>query len=302
MSRTPRATLIALGKLIRWCRDLAGLKQADLAKKLGYSVGWLSNVETGQLRPRRDQIIRIEKSLALPEGTLTSIYDDLKPGHPVELFERFEGMEQSASSIRSYDALAIPGLLQTEETARALLKAGRPVDRPEVVEELVARRMSRQAILERDDPPSLWMLLDETVIRRPVGGSEVHAAQLDYLVEIAERPGISVQVIPFAAGAHAGLVSTFAIFSFSEEPDIAYSEDPAMGHIHDRPDLVRTITEAYNALNASALPAAASMTFIREVKEEICPPQSGGASRAVLEATAECASKSPFSTESRERV
>src|SRR3569833_2845 len=263
MGKAPSPTLVTLGRIVRFCRDAADIKQADLAKTLGYSVGWLSNVETGQLRARRDQVVAIEKALGLPTATLTAVYDDLRHDHPVERFERYEETERRATRILDYEALAIPGLLQTEETARALLVAGRPADTPDAIEDLVARRMARQDILTREVPPMLWVVLDETVIRRPVGGPKVHGDQLDHLLNIAQRPGISIQVIPFASGAHAGLVSTFYIFAFEQEPSIAYTEDPATGHIHERPELVRTFSDTYYALQTSALPSVALIAMIK---------------------------------------
>jgi transcriptional regulator with XRE-family HTH domain len=269
MGKTPSPTLVTLGRIVRFCRDSANIRQADLAKTLGYSVGWLSNVETGQLRARRDQVVAIEKALGLAEATLTDVYDDLRHDHPVERFERYEERERLATRILDYEALAIPGLLQTEETARALLVAGRPADTLEAIDDLVARRMARHDILSRAAPPMLCFVLDETVIRRPVGGAKVHTGQLDHLLDLADRPGISIQVVPFASGAHAGLVSSFIIWSFDNEPSVAYTEDPATGHIHERPELVRTISDTYHALQTSALPSVTSIAIIREVRDEI---------------------------------
>lgn len=271
MGNPPSPSRVTLGRLIRFCRDSAGRKQNQLAQALGYSVGWLSNVETGQLRPRRDQITAIEEELALPTGTLTDVYDDLlkhESPHPVESFDRFIDLERTATTIHDYEALVVPGLLQTEETARAILAAGRPGDRPEAIDELVDARMRRQEIFGQANPPTLWIVLDETVIRRPVGGAKVQAAQLDHLLETSARPGITVQVIPFATGAHAGLVSTFYIFSFNDSHDVAYTEDPATGHVHERPELVRVMSETYDALRASALPASASVELIKKAREE----------------------------------
>ncbi|MFB9837074.1 helix-turn-helix domain-containing protein [Actinoallomurus acaciae] len=269
MVKPPSPTLLTLGRIIRFCRDAAGIRQADLAKTLGYSVGWLSNVETGQLRARRDQVVAIERALGLAESTLTDVYDDLPHDHPVKRFERYEERERQAARILDYEALAVPGLLQTEETTRALLMAGRPADPPDAIENLVARRMARQEVLRRAAPPPLWVILDETVIRRPVGGPKVHSAQLDHLLDMADRPAISIQLIPLATGAHAGLVSTFYIFSFENAPSIAYSEDPAAGHIHERPELVRIFLDTYHALQTSALPSVASLSIIKEVRDEI---------------------------------
>lgn len=271
MGNPPSPSRITLGRLIRFCRDAAGRKQSQLAEALGYSVGWLSNVETGQLRPRRDQVAAIEEELTLPHGTLTDVYDDLlkhESPHPVESFDRFRELERSASVIHDYEALTLPGLLQTRDTAQALLAAGRPGDKPDVIDELVNVRMRRQEILDQGEPPILWAILDETVIRRPIGGSRVHAAQLDHLLDATDRPGITVQVIPLATGAHAGLAGTFYIFSFRHGPDIAYAEDPATGHIHERPELVRAVADTHDAIRASVLPATTSIDLIKKVREE----------------------------------
>lgn len=266
MSNSP--TLVTLGRLVKFCRETAGIKQAELAKMLGYSNGWLSNVETGQLRARRDQIVKIEKTLGLPESSFTDVYDSLRHEHPVESFDRYAELERQAITIQGYDSQAMPGLLQTEETARALISAGRPTAKAEVIEDLVARRLDRQQILDKDESSALWLVVDEPVIRRPVGGRDVHAAQLDHLLKEMERPAVTVQVVPFATGAHAGLAGTFYILSFESEPNIAYTEDPATGHILERPDLVRAITDTHHALRMSVLPTKASADLIKQVREE----------------------------------
>lgn len=265
----PRQAVVTLGRFVKFARETAGIRQADLAATLGYSTGWLSNVETGQLKARRDQIAAIEVALKMPDGSLTEIYDQLnREHHPVESFDLFAKLERSARTIQDYESLAMPGLLQTEDTARALLSAGRPTDSPDVIDELVAMRMERQLVLTQDTPPKLWIVLDEPVIRRPVGGRDVHRKQLDHLLQAAEQPGISVQAIPFDTGAHAGLVATFHILGFETGPDIAYSEDPATGHILERPELVRAMSDAYNALRLSVLPMVASVELIKKIREE----------------------------------
>jgi hypothetical protein len=228
-------------------------------------------VETGQLCPQKQTVIELEKVLGLPEKVLLDILDLVKyeEPHPVVAFERYADAESRATVIREYDALVVPGLLQTPDYARALLVAGRPNAKPEVIESLLAARLERQEILSRDDPPILWLVLDETALHRPVGGRDVHIEQLDVVLEAAQRPGITVQVVPLSTGAHAGLTGGFTILSFRDDPDVAYTEDHERGHFRERPDLVRAWFGAYEALHMVTETAAASLEVIRQIREKL---------------------------------
>lgn len=271
MGNTVSPALVTLGAAIRRYRETAGLKQAQLARALNYSDGWVSNVETGQLRPKRQAVMACEKVLGLPDGVLLDIYGLIRheTPHPVGSFDRYADAERRATVIRKYDALVVPGLLQTPDYARALIAAGRPTARPEVIEALLSTRLDRQAILSRDNAPTLWSVVDESAIRRPVGGRSVHIAQLDALLDAAQQPGVAVQVIPLSTGARAGLTCSFTILSFHDGPDIAYTEDREMGHFHEIPQLVRAWFDAYEALRVVTLPAAASLDLIRAIREEL---------------------------------
>lgn len=247
------------------------MTQEYLAGLINYSKGWVGNVESGQLCPPKQTVIDLEKVLGLPEKVLLDIYDLIKyeEPHPVRSFERYTDAESRAAVIRQYHSLVLPGLLQTPDYARALIAAGRPSARPEVVETLLAARLERQEILARDDPPTLWLVIDETALLRPVGGREVHRAQLDVLLEAARRPGITVQVIPLSTGAHAGLTCSFTILSFTDEPDLAYTEDNESGHFRERPELVQGWFAAYEALHLVTETAATSVEVIRQLREKL---------------------------------
>ena len=136
-------------------------------------------------------------------------------------FLEFVEREREATSVREFNALAVPGLLQTEEYAWALIRAGRPTDSDEEIGQLVAARVERQRILERPRPPMLWAVVDEGVLRRPVGGAVVFHDQLDHLAKLGKRPGIVFQVMPFSAGAHAGLLGEFILLGRSDGHDVA---------------------------------------------------------------------------------
>jgi transcriptional regulator with XRE-family HTH domain len=271
MNKPISPSLRTLGAAIRRHRETAGMTQEYLASLINYSNGWVSNVETGQLCPQKQAVVELEKVLGLPEKVLLDIYELIKyeEPHPVLSFERYADAERRATVIRKYDALVVPGLLQTPEYARALIAAGRPSARPEVIETLLAARLERQEILSRDDPPTLWFVLDETVLMRPIGGRDVHVAQVDALLEAAERPGITVQVIPLATGAHTGLTCSFTILSFNDEPDVAYTEDRERGYFRERPEIVQAWFGSYEALHTVTETAAASLEVIQRIREKL---------------------------------
>ncbi|MCO6005547.1 helix-turn-helix domain-containing protein [Actinoallomurus purpureus] len=263
-------TLIALGSELRRYRLAAGnMTQGHLAKLINYSEGMISNVETAQKVPRRDFVERCDQALSTG-GALLVLHGLLKhETHPVQSFARYAEAEHQASGIHMWDVVVIPGIFQTPEYARALLTAGRPAARPEIIEDLVTARIERQDILFREKPPVLWAVIDESTLRREIGSKETQRAQLDRLVELARQPGINVQVIPLATGAHAGLTSSFIILSFDGSPDMAYSEDPATNHLHEKPELVKTMSETYEALRVLALPVSASLDLIQQIQEEL---------------------------------
>jgi len=130
---------------------------------------------------------------------------------------------------------------------------------------LVTARLERQVILDRDDPPLLWVLIDEEALRRPVGGREVMQVQVEHLVEMAGRPSVVIQVIPRDVGAHQGLAGAFVIADFAKAPSIVYLETALTGLVVERPEDVSAVTLRYETLKTEALPRAASLELLREV-------------------------------------
>ncbi|MEV5704422.1 Scr1 family TA system antitoxin-like transcriptional regulator [Actinoallomurus sp. NPDC052274] len=164
MRTPPSPILITLGRLVRRYRDAASILQADLAKRLGYSDGWLSNVETGQLRPRREHITAIEQALTLPPGVLMEVYDLLE-GESLPVWMRdWLGEERRSSALRAFELALVPGLLQTPDYARSVLDGD---------EAALTARIERQAILKSENPPTLRCVLDETVLTRGFGDAKV---------------------------------------------------------------------------------------------------------------------------------
>jgi transcriptional regulator with XRE-family HTH domain len=246
------------------------LTQEQLARLVDRSTAWLGTIETGHGFPHKKDIIEIEKALRLAPKVFLDLLElnKYEEPNPVVGFRRYLDAERRARVVRQYSALVVPELLQVPEYARALITARHPMATPEAVESLLGERLRRQEVLSGDAPPRLWLIVDEAALRRPVGGRAVHLAQLDALSEAAQRPNVGLQLIPASTGAHAGLMGGFTILGFADDPDIAYTEDNERGHFRERPDLVRSWFNAFEALRTATLPATASSDLIRSIREK----------------------------------
>jgi hypothetical protein len=149
-------------------------------------------------------------------------YGDVLP----QWFRAYVDLESAAALIRTYEGQFVPGLLQTEDYMRAVVSGGHLEDPPEEAEHRVQLRLGRQALLERADAPRLWAVVDEAALRRPVGGRQVMRAQLERLIEATKLPNVTLQVLPFAAGAHPAMVGAFSVLRFTDQelPDVVYVE------------------------------------------------------------------------------
>jgi transcriptional regulator with XRE-family HTH domain len=194
-------------------------------------------------------------------------YDDVLP----LWFRIAVGLEESASLIRAYEPQVVPGLLQTEGYIRAITAASFPGAAPEETERRVALRLARQQLLTRPDPPDYWAVLDETVVRRTVGGAEVMREQLAHLIETISQPKITVQVIPFAAGWHPALYGMFNIFRFpaQELPDVVYSESLTGSYYLNKPEESAQYTEALDQMCAQAASPEQTINILHNVMKEI---------------------------------
>lgn len=179
-------------------------------------------------------------------------------------FRPYVQLEEQASTIRSFESMVVPGLLQTRDYAHAILSARRTND----VASLLDARMERQAILEREASPELWVVLDETVLRRPVGSSAVMRGQLHALIAASERPSTVIQVVPFSAGAHAGISGPFATLSFTEGDPVVYVDGFLKGQLLADPAEVRAAYRAYDLLMGAALSVPQSIDLIARVLKE----------------------------------
>jgi transcriptional regulator with XRE-family HTH domain len=258
------------GAELRYYRTRAGLSQKDVASWANVSHDVISKIETGDRPPAEDFPPRLD---AVPEldtrGALTRLWDHLKKGHKQRLhgwFQPWADIESEATVLRWYEPLVVPGLLQTEDYARAILSA-RPDGDLTDLDDQVAARLARQSVLDRPNAPQLWCVLDEGVLHRPIGGPKVIRSQLYHLAEAAEHPKTTIQVIR-TAGAHAGLLGGFILADLDARPPMAYLETAAEGQITDSPSAIDHVALRFDRLRSQAESWATSRDLIRKVAEE----------------------------------
>jgi transcriptional regulator with XRE-family HTH domain len=263
--RTPRQVF---GAMLRYHREQAGLSRADLARQVSKSVSLIQAIELGQRAATPEVTADLERCLAA-DGALTRLREEIGDGLGYQpypsWFQDWVASEREAKRLRSFEPSLVPGLLQTEEYARAVFSARFGATDQEI-EEQVAARLKRQEILARQDPPALWVILDEAVLRRPVGGRNVMREQLTHLVVASRRPATSVQVIPSEVGVHRGLwAGAFIIADFDNGSPVGYQETASQGQFVDRAEDVGVLVDCWDTLVREALPWAASQALLEEV-------------------------------------
>lgn len=214
-----------------------------------------------------DAFLALAKDASKPGWWHT--YTDVLPAW----FRTFVGLEEAASLIRGWEPHWIPGLLQTPDYARAAVATGFPDANDDETERRVELRLARQAILDRPDPPRLWVVMDESALRRPAAttGPAVMRAQLDRLIDAAQQPNITLQVLPVAAGLHPALHGVFYLLRFpdAEMPDIVYGEHLTSAFYLDKPQEAAAYLEVLDRISAQAAPAEKTADILRGIGKEI---------------------------------
>jgi transcriptional regulator with XRE-family HTH domain len=264
--------LALFGAELRHYRTAAGLSQEQLGDRIGYSAALVGAVETARRMPTEDFTARCDVVEELGTGGAllrlrTHLRDQLHRQVWPPWFREWPSIEREALSLRTWELALIPGLLQTADYARAILRGALPDATDEEVEQQVSARLERQQILRRQDPPMLWAIMDEGTLRRRVGNAEIMREQLGHLIEASQSPKIKVLVVPASAGAHVGLSGAFVIAEFRDAPDVVYLDTAAQGQIADHPDIVKACDQVFDTLRAEALPPGASLDLIAEVRD-----------------------------------
>jgi transcriptional regulator with XRE-family HTH domain len=266
---------------MRAMREQRGWSQAELARRGNYSESAIAMVETFQRAPTLALAKALDRTFetagftedgpdgpATP-GTFMRLWHKLRTISFPASFRPFVEHEEKAAELRMFEHSLVPGLLQTEDYARAAL-VRQPNTTEEQVAELLAARMARQAILTRKTPrpPLVWAVIDEGALYREVGGPKVMHDQLVHLLAVSERPNVTIQVLPFSAGGHKGLQGAFMIADFRNEPSIVFVDEILGGRVVEDADAAAEAALHFNTLRSEALPKVASRDLMAKAAEE----------------------------------
>ena len=283
MTMGPTVRRRRLGSELRKLREDHSIKLEEVAERLGVAASTLSRIETGKAPTKSVYLTAMLEMYGVTDSGQRqvlvdmareghrkgwwSVYDDVLPTG----FGIYVGLEAEAAGVRSFEGEVINGLFQTPDYARAILREVQVKDTEEQIERLVDLRIKRQDSLERDTPLDVWLILDESVVRRTIGGPEVMRGQLARLVEASRKPNVTLQVLPFASGSHAGLRGSFSILEFPEraDPDVAYVESVAGIIYLEKEREVKHCAEAFDRLRAAALSPGQSADLIVEAAKEL---------------------------------
>jgi transcriptional regulator with XRE-family HTH domain len=282
LQSSPTVLRMILGRQLQALREKAGLSYQQAADSIYASEWTLRRIEAGKgaLKPLNIKSLLITYGVTDVreiDAFLGLARDASRPGwwHSYgdalpDWFKVAVGLEESASLIRAYEPQVVPGLLQTEGYVRAITAASFPSEQEPDAERRVALRLARQDLLRRPAPPEYWVVLEETVLRRPIGGPDVMRGQVEYLIECAARPNITIQVLPFAAGWHPAMYGMFNLFRFPDDaiPDVVYSEGLTSAYYLNKPEETAKYTEALDRMATMAATPDQSISILREVLKE----------------------------------
>ncbi|MFJ2717723.1 helix-turn-helix domain-containing protein [Streptomyces sp. NPDC091412] len=279
----PTVGQVVLGRRLLDLRESAGLKREEAARILHVAPATVRRMEMAEVALKIPYLQLLLKAYGVSDEEAEAFmrlaedanqpgwwqrFHDILPGW----FSMYVSLEGAAALIRSYEPHFVPGLLQTEDYARGVLKSGAVGQTsPEDIERHVALRMQRQDLLTRPDAPRIWVVMDETALRRQVGDSEVMRAQIDRLLEAAKLPNVTLQVAPFSAGPHAGTYGPFVLFRFAmpELPDMVYSEYLTGAVYLDARQEVASHLEVMDRMAAQAATAHRTKEILRDFRKEL---------------------------------
>jgi len=252
---------------LRTLREQAGFSGAEVAKRIGMSTSKISRIETGNSGLQSEDVASLLGLYQVPVSVRDELLDLLRrseergwwtrqPGLP-QLWRSLITFEAQAIRIQNYEALVVPGLLQTAEYAQAIIQGIAPTVSAAELDNLVAARMARQALLTESHAPQFFAAIDEGALRRPIGEPGVMHRQLLHLLSAAAQPNVTLRVVPISAGAHAGLRGPFVILEFADETALVHVENQSTGlFLEEEADLSAYRLALGNMMYAALAPAA----------------------------------------------
>jgi transcriptional regulator with XRE-family HTH domain len=279
----PTVQRMLVGAKLRRLRTDLGLTREQAADHIRASAWKIHRLENGQVSFKERDLLdlldlyevvdpqEIADTLALAREAnhpgWWQHYGDVLPAW----FRAYVDLESAASLIRTYEGQYIPGLLQTDDYIRAVVHAAHLTDTSDEVGRRVRLRMARQTLLTRDQPPRLWAVIDEAALRRPVGGPEVMRGQLERLIDATKLATVTLQLLPFAAGAHPAMAGAFSVLRFGDRelPDVVYLEHLTGASYLDKRDEVERYLDIMELLCLQAEPPARTVELLQGILEEL---------------------------------
>ncbi|WP_214414273.1 helix-turn-helix domain-containing protein [Sphaerisporangium fuscum] len=257
---------------LRRRREAARLTQRQLAQRIRYSDSMVNMVEKAKRSPSKPFAEKCDQVFGL-DGTMTKLQADTGWKKAPEYLRSWLEEEQDADCLRAWQPAIVPGLLQTEAYAREIL-AATPGIIEEELEKRLANRMQRQAILYRDEPPVLNVVMDEAVLYRVIGDIEVMQEQLRHLLEVARHPRVAIQIVPRTVRAHCGMAGGFIIAERNGAPYAAYTDAQPFGRTFSDRRLIAELVRLYDALRAESVPFSQSLLLIEEAVKQLAAKSS----------------------------
>ncbi|MBM7439026.1 helix-turn-helix transcriptional regulator [Streptomyces sp. HB132] len=254
------------GEWFREQRLAAGLTQQELADAAVMTRSHIAHIEAGRRIPSKEDARRLDE--ALNTGNVLSSFLPDSDVAVADYFEAARLLEQQAVFIREFALSYVPGILQTEAYARAVLGTSFPPMGEEERDKLIVTRLERGKILNDPLTPAVWALLDEAVLRRAVGGPEVMAAQISHMVRLVETERVRVHVMPLTLGFHPLMDGMLTLMSFEDQPPVAYGEGLRMGKVHDSLPVVQELQGRYDLALSDALPLKESLALLRATAKD----------------------------------
>lgn len=285
----PTVLRILLGAQLRRLREANRISLEEAGNVIRASHSKISRLETGRVGFKDRDIVDLLTFYGVTDADEREAvrqlvrrantpgwwhdYSDILPGW----FELYVGLEEAAAQIRAYEVQFVPGLLQTRDYARAVTLLGHGAAPDREIERRVNLRVARQLLLTKPDPPNVWAVLDEAVLRRPVGGPDVMRAQLEHLLDVAEQPNVTIQIMPFQTGGHAAAGGPFSILSFAEPdlPNVVYLEQLTSALYLDKPEIIDSYMAVMEKVCMEAATPADSTDAIRMFIRQHLPDRLG---------------------------
>jgi transcriptional regulator with XRE-family HTH domain len=279
----PTVQRMLVGAQLRRLRTEMGLTREEAGEAIRASEWKIHRLENGQVGFKERDIIDLLRLYGVTDPTEVAEFVALareanSPGwwqHYGDVlppwFRTYVDLESVATLIRTYEGQFIPGLLQTDDYMRAVVQGAHLDESAEEVGRRVRLRMARQILLTREQPPRLWAVVDEAAMRRPVGGREVMRDQVERLIDAAKLPNVTLQVLPFDAGAHPGMVGSFSVLRFPEEelPDVVYLEHLTSALYLNKPEEVDQYLHVMESICVRAAPPDQTVALLHQILEEL---------------------------------